>query len=65
MTSKEINRRSLTGYKSREEAVAAAERLGNVAFVRGGKFLTCTGTYVCTCINAGQTVEVLADYEGD
>ncbi len=65
MTSKEMNRRALAGYKSKEEAVAAAERLGNVAFVRKGKLLTCTRTYVCECINAGQQIEVLADHDSD
>lgn len=58
----ETKRRALVAYASAEEAVTASVRLRNVAFVRGGKFITCTRSYVCDCINDGQAIEVLADH---
>lgn len=65
ITINEINRRSLSGWKTEERAIEAAQRLGNVAFVRNGKFMACTRSYVSACINAGQDIKVLADCERD
>ncbi len=64
MSDKEL-RRVLGEYTTEAAAIAAAKRRGNVAFVRDGKFLTCTRRYVTACINAGQNIEVKADHEKD
>ena len=71
MTSNEMNRRSLASHKSSTAAIAAAEKYGNVAFVRpasethGERYLTCTRSYVSECLNDGQAITVLADHEID
>lgn len=65
MTSNELRRRSLMGHESERAARNWAKKLGNVAFVRDGRFLTCTRSYVCDCINAEQILDVLCDHDAD
>jgi hypothetical protein len=65
MTTQEIKRRSLTGYKTAEEAVDGAETLGNVAFARDDRFLTCTQSYVDAVVGGGYPIAILRKYKGE
>lgn len=60
-----LHYRALTSHATEAIAIQKAEKWGNVAFVRGGVILTCSRSYVCSCLNAGQDLTVLADFDDD
>ncbi len=60
-----MKQRALWNHVSAERAIAKAREFGMCAFRRGGRHFTCTRSYVCDCINTGQDIDVLADFEQD
>lgn len=60
-----VKYKALKSHKTCGAAIDFARKVGNVAFVRHGVPLTCTRTYVSDCLNAGQRIAVLADFEED
>ena len=57
--------RALTHYKTERSCIQHAKLNENVAFIRDGKYFTCSRSYVCDCINAGQKITVICYYERD
>lgn len=57
--------KALVHHPGKEAAIAWSEQYQNVAFMRYGRYYTCTRSYVCDLINGGHPIKVLADHETD